>query len=746
MKPVPCRGIGSTFLVLGFIAGLAIVRVDARPPANGAVARPQAEANRVAIDADNIGGVVTSSNGREAGVWVIAETNDFQTRFRKIVVTDDQGRYLIPQLPKANYKIWVRGYGLVDSKPVDAAPGKTLALTATVAPSPHDAAQYYPPNYWLALLQIPPKSAFPMIIPGQTIQTQADYYFGLKRRCEVCHQMGNKATREIEPEIGSFKTVKEAWQRKLELGQGGRELHGPDPLGLENPTAMGLWADWADRIAKGELPPAPPRPQGIERNLVLTTWDFANRTAFPHDVISTNRWKPMDNAKGRLYIVDWSAGAIDVVDPVENAEYMASVPLRNEEWRRILPSFEPDVPVKYPSPYWGKELTQVRHDNMNAGPGMMDSKGRVWFNIQTRPDVPSFCLEGSKNRFAQYYPMKQVTLDRLRNQAAGVAYFDRKSEKFTTMDICFGASHVAFGHDKDETLYFAARGVQGVGWINTRVWDETHDAEKSQGWCPAVLDYNGDGRIGPFTKPDEAPDPKLDRMVSDAATGYTIVVSPVDSSVWYQDNDVPGKIVRVDIGKNPPQSCMAEAYEPPFDPRNPSKQVSFGTEGIDIDSKGLVWVGLYSGQLASFDRAKCRVKNGPAATGQHCPEGWAIYTVPGPKFKGTDVDSDFFYNDWVDRENSLGLGNDVPVLNGTGSDSLIAYEPSAKKWVTLRVPYPMGFYTRSLDGRIDDPDGGWKGRGVWSAVASRVVWHTEGGWGTRPYVAHFQMRPDPLAK
>jgi hypothetical protein len=733
-----------TWPILGLVLLASMVRIEAAPQKSNAAA--QVGALGVAVDADDIGGVVTSANGPEAGVWVIAETTDFKTKFRKIVVTDDRGRYLLPDLPKANYKLWVRGYGLLDSKPVDAALGKNVALAAVLPPTPQAAAQYYPPNYWLSLLQIPPKSAFPMTIPGQTIQTQADYYFGLKRGCEVCHQMGNKATREIEPEIGSFSTVKDAWERKLQVGQGGLELHGPPQLGLHNPTAMGLWVDWEERIAKGELPPTPPRPQGIERNLVLTMWDFANRTAFPHDVISTDRWKPTDNANGRLYIVDWGEGAVSVVDPVENAEYMATVPLRNEEWRKILPSAEPDVPVKYPSPYWGKELTQVRHDNMNAGPGMMDSKGRTWFNIQTRPDVPSFCLPGSNNRFARYYPMKQVSLERLRNQAAGVAYFDTKTEKFTIIDICFGASHVAFGHDKDETLYFTARGVQGIGWINTRVWDETHDAEKSQGWCPAVLDYNGDGKIGPFTKANEPPNPKLDRMVTDSATGYTIAANPRDGSVWYQINDVPGKIVRVDVGASPPQTCMAEAYEPPFDPTNPNKQTSFDTEGIDIDSNGIVWVGLYSGQLASFDRSKCKVRNGPTATGQHCPEGWTMYPVPGPKLKGTDVAADYFYNDWVDRDNTLGLGNDVPMLNGTGSDSLIAYLPDTKKWVTMRVPYPMGFYTRSLDGRIDDPKGEWKGRGVWAAVETRVVWHTEGGWGTRPYVVHFQMRPEPLAK
>jgi hypothetical protein len=120
--------------------------------------------------------------------------------------------------------------------------------------------------------------------------------------------------------------------------------------------------------------------------------------------------------------------------------------------------------------------------------------------------------------------------------------------------------------------------------------------------------------------------------------------------------------------------------------------------------------------------------------------------VPGPTFKGTDVRSDYFYLSWVDRENTLGLGKDVPVIDGTGSDSLIAYLPDQKKFVTLRVPYPMGLYTRSMNGRIDDPAKGWKGRGIWAGNNERVVWHIEGGKGTTSQVVHFQVRPDPLAK
>src|SRR6185436_8438137 len=109
----------------------------------------------VAVDADDIGGVVTSAKGPEAGVWVIAETTDLPTRFIRTVVTDDRGRYLLPDLPKANYFVWVRGYGLVDSTKIQTTPGRRLNLQAVVAASPQVAAQYYPAGYWYSLLRVP---------------------------------------------------------------------------------------------------------------------------------------------------------------------------------------------------------------------------------------------------------------------------------------------------------------------------------------------------------------------------------------------------------------------------------------------------------------------------------------------------------------------------------------------------------------------------------------------------------------
>jgi hypothetical protein len=215
----------------------------------------------------------------------------------------------------------------------------------------------------------------------------------------------------------------------------------------------------------------------------------------------------------------------------------------------------------------------------------------------------------------------------------------------------------------------------------------------------------------------------------------------------------PGKIFRYVVGDNPPSTCMAEVYEPPFDYKDQTKQEYYAPRGIDFDSKGVVWVSLSSGYLASFDRSKCKVLNGPTATGQHCPEGWTMYQIPGPKFKGTNQLADFYYNSWVDRENTFGLGKDVSVVCGTGSDSYKAFLPDQKKWVVLRVPYPMGLFTRSLEGRIDDAKAGWKGRGLWGANEARVQYLAEEDKFDKdrihdqtPFVVHFQIRPDPLAK
>src|SRR5213592_2870196 len=204
----------------------------------------------VAIDPDDIGGVVTSSKGPEAGVWVIAETRDTPTRLIKSVVTDDRGRYLIPDLPKGNYDVWVRGYGLVDSPKVKATPGKTVNLRAVPAPDKKAAAAYYPAQYWLALLRLPGKSDFPGTGDkgngiSETIKSQGEWIRNIVNTdgCTGCHQMGNKATREIPKALGTFETSEAAWDRRIQSGQAGAGMNTRfTQVGRQR--ALSMFADW----------------------------------------------------------------------------------------------------------------------------------------------------------------------------------------------------------------------------------------------------------------------------------------------------------------------------------------------------------------------------------------------------------------------------------------------------------------------------------------------------------------------
>jgi streptogramin lyase len=199
-------------------------------------------------------------------------------------------------------------------------------------------------------------------------------------------------------------------------------------------------------------------------------------------------------------------------------------------------------------------------------------------------------------------------------------------------------------------------------------------------------------------------------------------------------------LVRLQRGSNPPETCKTTVFKVPspgFDPR-----------GVDIDTNGVVWTGLAaSSDLASFDVRKCKDLKGAAKVdGSQCKEGWTLYKTQGPKLKGTQIPADFHYYNWVDQHNVIGLGANTPFLTGSNSDSLIALNPQTQKWTYFKVPYPLGFYSRGMDARIDDPNLGWKGRALYSNYGTHFVWHIEGGKGTKGKIVKFQLRPDPLAR
>jgi hypothetical protein len=315
-------------VLLSTVAMVGVVGLTWTAP-NPAGAQP---ATQIAIDNDDIAGVVkTPSGGPEAGVWVIAETTELPTKYAKIVVTDDQGGYVIPDLPIADYQVWVRGYGLVDSPKMRAKPGQHLDFTSVPAPSAAEAAHYYPALYWYAMMKIPPAGDFGGSTDIPKNLTQDNWLRQMNNvDCVGCHQLGQESTRTIPAAFGQFSSGAEAWMRRIQSGQTG---------GFMTNRIAGQWAgvpfkyfgDWTDRIARGELPKqTPPRPQGYERNVVVTSWEWSTEKKYLHDLISSDRRNPTVNAYGPLYgSPEYSTDDMPMLDPKTNKVTFFKLPVKD---------------------------------------------------------------------------------------------------------------------------------------------------------------------------------------------------------------------------------------------------------------------------------------------------------------------------------------------------------------------------------------------------------------------------------
>jgi hypothetical protein len=698
-------------------------------PAAFAQSQP-VQAQMPAIGDKAIGGLVGGPNGPEAGVWVIAETTDLPTKFARIVVTDASGRYLVPDLPTANYEVWVRGYGLVDSPKLRAKPGMRLDHTAVRAPSAMDAAHYYPAIYWYTMMKIPPANAFggKGDIPAKI--TQTDWLRQMNNvDCIGCHQIGQEATRTIPAQFGHFASGEEAWMRRTQSGQAG-EMMTNRLAGQFGGAPYKYLGDWTDRVAKGELPKnTPPRPQGVERNIVVSWWEWSKPDKYLHDEISTDKRNPTVNGYGKIYgSPEYSTDNIPILDPKTNEVTYFTLPHRADMPLSLGPGHAAALDPLQPSAYWGaRRLWDTHANNHNS---MFDKQGRLWLAAAFRgPDNPAFCKKGSDHPSAKAFPLERSVRQ--------IAMLDPKTMKYTFVDTCFGSQHLQLGFDADNTLWVSNGGSAPeatAGWIDTKVFEETGDAAKAQGWAPFVLDTNGNGKLDDYTEPNQPADSNKDMRITAGSGTYAVMPSPADGSIWYTVGVFAGRagFLRFD-----PKTKLSEFYAVP--------KPAFGIRGGDIDSQGVAWGSSSSGYMVSFDRRKCKGPlNGPKATGDQCPEGWSMYKYPGPGFDGfPNTSAEASYYTWVDQHDTLGLGKDVPVSTGNLNDGLIALKDA--KMIVLRIPYPMGFYAKGLDGRIDDPNAGWKGRGLWTTSGDRVPWLREGGRGSRPIAVHVQLRPNPLA-
>jgi hypothetical protein len=502
-----------------------------------------------------------------------------------------------------------------------------------------------------------------------------------------------------------------------------------------------MYADWTDKIAAGELPPVPPRPEGIERNVVLTIRDWG-QGRFIHDQASSDRRDPHVNANGPIYGMGTLTGTLEVLDPTTNTVSKIDIPAVDG-------------------------AAQDKTAGVHADE--IDDKGRVWMpSIYREGPEPAWCSDGSTPS-SKLYPLSGP----MYKQASILPVYDPATKKVTTIPMCTGGNHSGFTWDKKNPVFYMSGDTQVISWINLKVWDETHDAAKATGWCPMVLDTSGDGKITQDKSQWNPPtftlagdvgetgggnsqeasakatagkpkDPTKDTLLSTYL--YGMAVAP-DGTAWLAGYVpyVPSGIVHLIPGKNPPETCVTEFYQPPKLPNG--KYAAFGIRGVGVDQKsGIAWAAFSSGQIGRFDRNKCKVTKGSDATGQQCPEGWTFWDLPSPKLDHTDATSDFAYSEWPDYFDVMGLGKDAHFFPAINSDSVLAMKDSEQgKFLTFRVPYPMGFYTRGMDFRINSDKDGWKGKEMTATYSSSTLWHQEGGEGENSKLVTFQLRPDPLA-
>jgi hypothetical protein len=307
-----------------------------------------------------------------------------------------------------------------------------------------------------------------------------------------------------------------------------------------------------------------------------------------------------------------------------------------------------------PSPYWGQEPIWTSKNNVHNP--MYDDQGRVWITSAVRPSAnPDFCKAGADHPSAKLYP--------LNNAGRHLAMYDPKTKQITHISTCFSTHHLMFAEDANHTLWTSGGG-QVVGWLNTKMFEATHDEAKSQGWTALVMDTNGNGKRDALTSNP------INRSIPRKTSGSeerSIRSRPRPTALSGDRCWFSGAAVRLVPGSNPPRPQSRKSTSRP----SRTKAAVQGFSRAGWTSIATVSSGLRSraGTWPASIAGKCKGPlNGPTATGQHCPEGWTLYAEPLPQLKGvTDPGSvGASYYTWVDQfDMPFGLGAILPSTRAT---------------------------------------------------------------------------------
>jgi streptogramin lyase len=425
----------------------------------------------------------------------------------------------------------------------------------------------------------------------------------------------------------------------------------------------------------------------VERNIVVTQWNWGFEDSYIHDEVATDKRNPLLYPYGKVYGIDIGQDILWALDPVKNAVTSYPVPTR---------------------PGYGPRSSVGRYNNpANPHNPMLDDQGKVWITTQVRGERPEDRPKWTKNVIsADIVADKGVSLaDKLASEDEGshhrqLGYFDTKNEEMVLIDTAYGTHHLQF--DRYGRLWTSGD-TTALGMFNPKEFDPKRQETE-------ILAQRAFMNVDPKTgKPVPSNFP------------YGIIVSPVDGTIWraHPASAGPGN----KISKFDPRTTTFKDYPLPPPGRGP--------RGIDATTDGKLWFGTGSGHLGRFDPRT---------------EKFTYWDSPGPRIRGMNRETgsaDFHYYIWVDQFDTFGLGKDMVILTGTDSDSLIVFDPVKEHFTVIRIPFPLGMYHRGLDGRIDDAKAGWKGRGLWVDNGQDPVFFSERKIG---FLNHIQVRPDPLAR
>ena len=683
-----------------------------------------------------------STDGPEAGVWVIAETDELEDgvpqdrRHRRRT-----GSTCCRSCRTRPSRSGSAATGWSTPEPVAARPDQELDLTAVVAASPQEAAQVYP----LHLLAVAHQPARRARVPGHRSRGQrhqpADGQPGRVDQqpegLQRCHQVGNKRTREI-PDLDDFDSARSAWADRVQRGQRGSLMNsfvtrfGPD-------AGLDMLVDWTDRIAAGEAPPRPAPAAGHRAQRRADDVELGRHVAFVHDEIATDKRNPRVNRPtARSTASDIGNDFLLVTDTLAHSSKMIKIPLREND---------PPVPSMFQTegfkPWRDFGAEAVWNDPANPHNPMIDAgRGAVWLTTRVRhPEQP---------RLGAVRGRTTPTPSTSRSIAPAVtpATTIRRRTTSSSSAPATARNHLQFAEDANDTLYFSGRRPghrlarhEGLRRDRRRaarpgLVPDRHRHQRRRG------DHEAVERAGPRAGSRE-------EAAVRPGTGHARACRRLR-----HHRQPPGRRGLDRLGRLPGPYAAPRARRKTR-PRPASVSCTrcrsrratgpAASTSTATACSGPRWPAAATSPR--FDRGECTVFGGPEARdGRQCDAGWSFYKAPGPNFRDTDIGTDFHYYNWVDQFNTLGLGENIPIANGSSSDSLLALDPETGEWTILRVPYPQGFpqpWARRPHRRSRTPAGRAAASTPPTAPTRRGTW--KGGPVEPGNLVKFQIRPDPLA-